>query len=277
MAGISAAQVKALREETGLPMMECKTALSEANGDTEEAKLLLEKKFKGKMSSRASKETGEGRIAFYIAEDRKSGAIIELCCETAPVAKTERFVQLVDCIARSVARQDAMKPTVEEVKGFTSETGKTVADEMAGAFALVQENMNLTRCRKVTGEYLCGYVHHDGKSGVLIALDAAPGEESVAVDLCHHVTFTNPAAITRADISADDIEKVRRLAREVAEGEGKPPQIIEKIVVGKVNAFCADNALMEQEHVKVSKTKVGDVLKKAGVNAVTDLVSFKIG
>lgn len=279
MAEITAGQVKALREETGLPMMECKSALAEAHGDSEEAKNILQKKFKGKMESRASKETGEGRIAFHISDDRKSGAIIEIRCETAPVAKTDDFISLSQSIALAVTKQNAAEPSAEAVTALPSpkRPGKTIGDEITEVFGRIRENLKLQSCRRMTGGYLCAYVHHDGKSGVLIALDAAPKPESVGVDLCHHAVFANPMAINSDNIPAAEIERVRKISREMAEAEGKPAQILDKIVAGKVSAFCAENALMEQEHVKVSKTKVKDVLKQAGVNAVTDLCILRIG
>jgi elongation factor Ts len=279
MAGITAAQVKSLRELTSLPMMECKAALVDADGDAEQAKLILQKKYKGKMGARAENVTAEGRVGLYISDNKDTGAIVQLQCETAPVAKTDQFIELADLIARAVATQSDSHPSAETVRTFPSPrgNGKTLADEITEVFGLVRENLKLTECRKIAGAHLCGYVHHDGKSGVLIALDATPNPESAGTDLCHHVTFANPLAVTRDDVPADEVEKVRQLARELAESEGKPAQIIDKIVNGKVNAFYAENALMEQEHVKVSKTKVGDVLQAAGVSAVTDLARMKLG
>lgn len=279
MGAISASLVKTLRDETGLPMMECKSALTEADGDTERAKELLQKKYKGKMASRAANETAEGRVVLLISDDKKIGAIIELCCETAPVAKTDQFIALGDAIVRSVYDGNDSNPSSESVLASPSPTtaGRTIDDEKTEVFGLLRENIKLGNCRRITGEHLCGYVHHDRKSGVLIALDQAPTSPQVGVDLCHHVVFANPMAITADDIPADQIESVRKLAGEVALDEGKPAHIVEKIVAGKVQAFCAENALMEQEHVKVSKTKVGDVLKEAGVNSITDLCTLKLG
>lgn len=279
MVTITAAQVKSLRGETGLPMMECKSALTEANGDMEQAKVILQKKYKGKMESRAAKVTGEGRVCIHVSEDRKYGAIVDLRCETAPVANTDRFVELAKTVAKSVAMQDDSFLTPQAALALPSidRDGKTLGDEITDAFGVIRENMKLEGCRRLSGEYLCGYVHHDAKSGVLIALDSAPNPESIGTDLCHHVTFADPMAINREDLPAGEIEKVRKLAREIATDASKPAPIIDKIVEGKVNAFCAQNALMEQEHVKVSKTKVRDVLKAGGVEAVTDLALFKIG
>lgn len=279
MAAVTAAQVKALREETGLPMMECKAALTEAEGNTEQAKILLQKKYKGKMAGRAANVTGEGRVALFFSEDKKVGAIADVRCETAPVAKTEQFVELAENIARTIADQDESKPAVEAIVALPSAAnkGKTVADDIADVFGILRENMKLSGACKLEGEFVCGYVHHDGKSGVLISLDAVPNPESIATDLCHHVIFANPMAIDRDGISAEEIEKVGHLAREIATSEGKPEKIVDKIVEGKVNAFCAQNALMEQEHVKVSKTTVRDVLAGGHVKAVVDFAVFKIG
>ena len=279
MAQITAAEVKALREETGLPMMECKSALTEAGGDKEQALEILAKKYKGKMEARADRETGEGRIAIYIDEDGTTGGAIELRCETAPVAKNELFVNLANELARRVAEQNEAAPTPDAILATKSLTdpNKSMNDVVADVYGKLRETMKLMACRRITGTYLTRYVHHDGKSGVLIALDAKPGEVNVGQDLCHHATFSKPLAIDRDGIPSEVVEKVRRQAREIAVSEGKPDKIIDKIVEGKANAFCADKALMEQEHVKVSKTKVRDVLKAAGVNAVTDLVFMKVG
>jgi len=280
MAAITAAQVKSLRDETGLPMMECKSALTEANGDTDQAKQLLQKKYKGKMAARAANETAEGCVVIYISDDKTHGAIVDLRCETAPVAKTDRFVELGETLARSVdAAADAGELSVEAALALpsVSHDGRTLSDEITDAFGQIRENIKFAGCRRLSGPYLCGYVHHDVKSGVLVALDAVPNPESVGTDLCHHVTFSNPMAIRGDELPADEVEKVRAMAREIAVSEGKPDHIIDKIVDGKVRAFRAENALLEQEHVKVSKTTVAEVLKAGGVGDVVAVAYYKIG
>ncbi len=279
MAEISAAVVKALRERTGLPMMECKKALTECGGDEAAAVELLNRKYKGKMEERAGRETGEGRIGVYISGDKRVGGIVELRCETAPVAKNELFIELVTTVAKAVAQQSELQPAPEKILAAKLESGKTVQEVMVDTYAKLQETMNLIRCRKMTGGYLAHYIHHDGKSGVLLALNTAPQPEAVAVDLTQHAMFTKPLAIARDALPAETLEKVRQTARAVAADEGKPANIIEKIVQGKVNAFCAENALMEQEHVKpdYEKKHVKDVLKTAGVTAVEDLAIMVVG
>ena len=228
MANITAQMVKDLRESTGLPMMECKQALTENNGDLEAATEWLRKKHKGKMADRAGRETGEGRIGVYIDDAGKIGALVELRTETAPVAANELFINLANTMARKVAGGSEAKPAPDSIRNdpeidalFTDTYGK------------LRETMNLVRCQRVTGGHLAAYIHHDGKTGVLLALDAAPKEASVAADLCMHTAFAKPLAIDRGSIPEEEVEKARALAREVALEEGKPEQIVDKIVAGQ--------------------------------------------
>lgn len=276
MAEISAKMVKDLREKTDLPMMECKQALAETQGDFEAAVEWLRKKYKGKLAERAGRTTGEGRIGIYVTPDRKRGALIELQCETAPVAKHEMFIDLANAFAKKVAEGASPSPNPADLRAIPELDAKYTE-----VFGKMRETMNLTQCRQVKGEYVAGYVHHDGRSATMVALNAAPKhEKNVAADLCMHALFTSPAAVSRNDVSADQVEKVRNEAREVAKAEGKPEGVIEKIADGKVNAFYAERVLMEQLHVKTDdygKAKVCDVLKQAGVTGVTELVIMRVG
>jgi len=276
MAAITAQMVKDLRLKTDLPMMECKQALTECDGDFDEAIEWLRKKHKGKMADRSDRATGEGRISVFINEARNAAGIIELQCETAPVAKNEFFVDLANAFAKHVAEGSEASPDPEVIR-----KDATLDQQFTDVYGRLRETMNLRQCRRITGTFLASYVHHDGKSGVVVALDAEPkSDKNVAADLCMHTLFTNPLAIDRAGVPAEEVEKVRRQAEEMAREEGKNESITAKIADGKVNAFYAERVLTEQLHVKTDdygKTKVGDVLKGAGVNAVTDLVIMKVG
>ncbi len=268
--------VKELRERTDLPMMECKQALTECNGDQASAVDWLRKKRKGKMAERAGRATGEGRIAIHIDDSGRVGAIVQLQCETAPVAQNRVFTDLAAAIARRVAGGSKTEPDPEALRKEPE-----VDTMFAEAFGKLREAMCLRRCRRVEGQFLASYVHHDGKSGVLLALDAQPeSDKNVGADLCMHALFTQPIAIDRAGVPAEQVEKVRREAIEIAQDEGKPEEIIARIADGKVNAFYGDRVLMQQLHIKTDdygKTKIGDVLQKAGVKAVTDIVIMKVG
>jgi len=276
MAAVTPQAVKELRERTDLPMMECKQALSECSGDMSAAVEWLRKKHKGKMADRAGRATGEGRIAIYIDAAKKVGGIIELQCETAPVAKNEFFMNLANAFAKKVAEGKEKSPSPDVIRQDSD-----LDRQFTEVFGRLRETMNLTKCRRVTGEFLSSYVHHDGKSGVLLALNAVPkSDKNIGADLCMHALFSMPAGVDRASVPAEVVEKVRRDATEAAKAEGKPEQIVAKIADGKVNAFYAERVLVEQLHVKVDdygKTKVGDVLKAAGVSAVTDMVIMKVG
>ncbi|UCE60371.1 MAG: translation elongation factor Ts [Phycisphaerales bacterium] len=276
MANITAQMVKDLREKTDLPMMECKQALTECDGDLNKAMDWLRMKHKGKLEERADRATGEGRIGVYIDNAKKTGGIIELQCETAPVAKNELFIDLADAFAKKVAQGSEASPDPETIR-----KNLEMDALFTNVFGKLREAMNLGTCRRVEGAHLASYVHHDGKSGVLLALDAEPQSDmNIGGDLCMHSLFTQPIAIDRTGVPADQLETVRKQAKELAIAEGKPENITEKIVAGKVNAFYSERVLMEQLHVKsddYGKAKIADVLKNASVNAVTDLVVLKVG
>ncbi len=276
MAAITAQMVKELRAKTDLPMMECKQALSECDGDFDASVDWLRKKHKGKLADRADRATGEGRVAVYIDEARKLGAIIELQCETSPVAKNDFFVDFANAIAKKVADGSESSPDPEAIRQVPE-----IDAQFTDVYGRLRETMNIKCCRRMEGNYLASYVHHDGKSGVLLALDAEPkSEQNVAGDLCMHALFTNPVAVDRDGVPKEEIETVRKQALDMAAAEGKNESISEKIADGKVNAFYAERVLVEQLHVKADdygKKKVGDVLKEASVSAVTDLVVTKVG
>jgi elongation factor Ts len=276
MAAVTAQMVKDLRERTDLPMMECKQALTECQGDVEAALEWLRKKHKGKMAERSGRATGEGRIGIHVDEHSRVGAIIELQCETASVAQNELFINLAQLIARRVAGQTEAEPDSQQILKDTE-----VDAAFTETFGKLREAMNLKVCRRIEGSCVASYVHHDGKSGVLLSLSAVPQSDlNIGADLCMHALFTQPLAIDRSGVSSEQIEKVRADAIEIAKSEGKPDNIVAKIAEGKVNAFFAERVLMEQLHVKTDdygKAKVGDILKKAGVDAVTHLTIMRVG
>ncbi len=277
MATITAQMVKDLREKTDLPMMECKQALTESNGDVDSAMDWLRKKHKGKLADRSGRATGEGRIAIVMDPARKIAGMIELQCETAPVAKNELFVKLANDFAKKVSSGSESSPDLQKIR-----TDPQLDSSFTDVFGKLRETMNLAQCRRITGNYLASYVHHDGKSGILIAFDATPkSDKNIGADLCMHALFSMPVAIDRASVPAPEVEKVRTQARELAISEGKKEQIVDKIAEGKVNAFFAERVLMEQYHVKTDdygkNARIADVLKTAGVNKVTDMVIMKVG
>lgn len=276
MAEITAQAVRELRERTDLPMMECKQALAECGGDMEKAIEWLRKKHKGKLADRAGKATGEGRIGLFIDQAKKVGALIELQCETAPVAKNDVFIDLANAFARKVAMGSAQSPNPDDIRKDPELDAK-----FTEVFGKLREAMNLAQCRRITGACLAGYVHHDGKSAVISAMSAVPkSDKNIGGDLCMHALFTKPIAIDRASVPKADVDRVHKEAVEIAKAEKKPENLIEKIAAGRVNAFYAERVLLEQLHVKTDdygKQTVGAVLKAAGVDTVTDLAIMTVG
>jgi elongation factor Ts len=273
MAELTAGQVMALRKKTGLPMMECKEALAECSGDEAAAIEWLTKKHKGKMEARSDRETGEGRVGIYMSPDGTTGGIIELRCETAPVAKNEMFIALANKIAEVVATGSDKAPPAESVRA-------AVEDQITEVYGKLRETMKIGDCRKVTGDALAAYVHFDGKTGVLIGLTGKPKDADVGKNLAMHATSLRPIAANRESVPAGEVDKVRQFAIAQAKEEGKPEQIVSKIAEGKVNAYFAEKVLVEQEHVRsdvYGKKKVKDVLAENGVTGVTELVYMTVG
>lgn len=269
MAKISAKEVMALRQKTGLSMMECKKALVEAAGDDEAAENILRIKLKGKMDARTDRVAGEGQIAIVIDDSGRSAAIIELRTETDFTAKNEQFRTGANQIAKLALSGNA---------GDLSVTDEMTAliDEMRIS---TSENISFARGHKLEGEgsTMFGfYVHHDGKTGVLLQGDGAVSQD-VAKDICMHIASAHPrpAGVDRDSIPDDLVEKERRLAMEIAIEQGKNEEIAAKIVEGKVNKLYAELALLEQPFVKDTDKKIKDLL--SGDASITAFIRWQVG
>ena len=262
MAQISAKEVMALRQKTGLSMMECKKALTETGGDPVAAEESLRKKMKGKMDTRTDRAAGEGLILVKV--DGNAGVIVELRAETDFTAKNENFAAAAGTIAEM-----AMKAGSGDVE--PTDEMKAVMDDVRISTG---ENASIARVAKLEGgegTTFGTYVHHDGKTGVLLQLSGGVPDE-VAKDICMHITaaLPRPEGVSRDDIPAEVIEKERKLAMEQAVEEGKNEEIAAKIVEGKVNKLYKDLALLEQPFVKDDKQQVKNLLPSGG-----DVVAFR--
>lgn len=273
MAELSASQVMALRKKTGLPMMECKQALTASSGDEAAAIEWLKEKHKGKMETRSDRETGEGRIGVYISDDGTQGGIVELRCETAPVGKNEMFVSLADSLAEYVAKGSESAPDAQSVHAANEAA-------MTEVYGKLRETMNIGLCRKLTGDALAAYVHHDGKSAAMISMAGKPTNDEVGKHTAMHATFHKPVAVNRDGVPADKLKEIRDEAVADAKASGKPEGVIDKIADGKVDAYCSEIVMLEQEHARsdvYGKKKVKDVLKEHGVTDVTEMVLVVVG
>lgn len=283
MAGISAQAVKELREKTGAGMMDCKRALSDADGDAEKAGELLRERGLAKAVKREGRETTEGAVGLALAGD--GAALVELGCETDFVAKTDDFQGLAAALAGAVAG-DAGIDSVDALLA-TKIDGETVEEKIKAAIGKLGENIVAKRVGRVSGSRVGGYVHAGGKLGVVVALEtSASGApvDTLAKDLAMHVAAADPSpvAVDRDAVPSDLVDKERNLFRRQAEQEGKPAQVIDKIVEGKVNKYYKEIVLLEQPFVKdpdrTVKKLVADVGQQAGDEIrVVAFRRFKLG
>jgi len=279
VAEISAKAVKSLREKTGAGMMDCKRALTEANGDVEKAVEVLRERGLAKAGKREGRATSEGVIA--IALEGRIGGMVELGCETDFVARTDDFQRLGESLARSVGGD----PSVVSVQALldASVDGEKVSERITAAIAKLGENVVVKRVARleVEGEgTVGGYVHAGGKLGVLVALSASgTGAETLAKDLSMHVAAVDPTpvAVARDGIAEEFLAKEREILRKQAIQEGKPEKVVDRIVEGKINKYVSEICLLEQAFVKDPDRTVGDLLKEAGDVSVSAFARFKLG
>ncbi|MEX2315649.1 MAG: translation elongation factor Ts [Pirellulales bacterium] len=263
MADITAAMVMKLRDETGLPMMECKKALQETGGDFDLAKQKARESGKKIMSIRQDRSTEEGRIAVFASLKPGVGAMIELQVESAPVAKHEDIIALANDLAKQLATGPGAK-TPEELwaqpapsrKGVTLQQWK---DEVEGK---MREVIRLGRIQRIDAPS-GGYVHHDAKSGVLLEVEG--GDDDLARSIAMHVAAMRPKAATTAELDPALVKKEREILTEQARKEGKPDNIIEKMIEGRMRNFYAEHVLSEQPFVKDDKQTVGKVAAAGGM------------
>ncbi len=269
MGEISAAAVKSLREQTGLPMMDCKKALQEAAGNVEKAIELLRKGGAKLMEKRAGRATTSGRIAVYVGPDGGRGAMVDLRCESAPVAANQEFVQLANDLARQLATGPGAA-TAEELLAQPSPSGKapTLKRQLDDLVNRIREVFKVERIVRLDGR-TGGYAHHNAASGVLLEFEG--GSPELARDICMHVAALRPKVTTRKELDAAEVDKEREILAEAARKEGKPENIIAKMVEGRLREFYAARCLEDQpiaNEMKFGKKTVGQAAKEAGMKLV---------
>ena len=276
MANFSAADVKRLRDLSGAGMMDCKNALSEADGNIDEALELLRKKGIKDAGKRADRTAANGLVAAEL-DGTSAGVLVELNCETDFVAKTDLFQQTAKQIADAAVgarAADRLTLLATEIR-----PGTTVEQLIDEASASLKEKLELGRYARFEGGYVTSYLHRSDAAlpptlGVLVQLDQDNAE--VAKDLAQQVAAMRPLYTTREDVPADVVEKERRIAEQITRDEGKPEQAIPKIVEGRLGAYFKDVVLTEQAFVKEPKTTIKQVLAGSGVT-VTGFARFQVG
>lgn len=265
---ITASQVKDLRERTGAGMMDCKKVLTETNGDEEKAIELLRERGLSKAAKKSGRIAAEGLAAGYVSEDGKVGAVVEVNAETDFVAKNEEFRSFVEDVAKQIAER---KPaTVEELleQESIAEVGKTVQEVLTNKIATIGENMSIRRFERFEAPngLVCKYIHGDGKIAVLVEMENAT--EELAKDVCMQIAAARPEYLDRESVPEERVQKEMEILKAQAMNEGKPAEIAEKMVLGRIGKFYGEICLVEQPFVKNPDEKVGKMIEAKGAKIV---------
>ena len=272
MAEISASTVMELRQRTGLGMMECKKALTEAAGDIAKAEELLRIRSGSKASKAASRVAAEGVIGLFVADDGRMAAMVEVNCETDFVARNEEFRAFANEVAQVIARDGPAD--VAALAARTLPSGDAIESRRVALVQKIGENISLRRfVREQAKGRIASYVH-GARIGVLV--DYEGGDDALGKDLAMHIAATKPMAVSRDQVAADVIEKERSIAAARAAESGKPANIVEKMVEGAVAKFLAEVTLLSQPFVKNDKQTVGDLVKSHGAK-VHGFVLYVVG
>lgn len=266
MAAISAAQVKELRERTGLGMMECKKALVEAEGDVETAISNLRKNSGLKAAKKAGRTAAEGVVRLKVTDDASVGMMVEVNSETDFVARDDGFLAFADRVLDAAFQNgetDIEKLVVDDLEKEREELVQKIG-----------ENITARRAVRLEGDVVGGYVHSTNGMGALVALKGGSGE--LARDLAMHVTAVNPRVATPEDMPEEEVEKEREVIRSQPDMEGKKPEIVEKMMTGRIQKFLKENSLVEQGFVKNPDQAVKDLLKEHGAELVS-FVRYEVG
>ncbi len=264
MTTISASMVKELRERTGAGMMECKKALVEANADVEEAVTILRKSGVAKAAKRAGKVAAEGMIVTKVADDRKSAFMIEVNCETDFVARDENFTKFANAVA-----DKGLAAATDDIASLDG-----IEEQRQQLVHTIGENVQLRRAAFVTATGCIAAYNHGVRIGVLVALDN--DNETLGKDVAMHVAALNPQALDENAMDPAVIAKEREIFAENARQSGKPDNIIEKMVDGRIQKFLKEACLVSQPFVRDPDQTIGALLKAGGAN-ITSYVRFEVG
>ena len=271
---ITSALIKELRERTGAGMLDCKKALEENNGDVEKAIDWLREKGIAKAAKKSGRIAAEGLVFGAVTPDRKKGVVLEFNSETDFVAKNEEFKSFGEKLVELSLKHDVTSE--DELKALDVD-GKTVDFVLTELIAKIGENMNLRRVKTVnTTGFLETYIHLGGKIGVLLDLngEATPENIEKAKGVAMHIAAMDPKYLAPEEVTTDDLDREREISRKQLEEEGKPANIIEKILDGKMRKFYEENCLIKQKFVRDDSVTIEDFIKPLTINGFT---RFKVG
>lgn len=266
MASISAAQVKELRDRTGLGMMECKKALKEADADIEKAIEALRKASGMKAAKKAGRTAAEGIVLVKVSADSKTAVAVEVNSETDFAARDEGFLAFSQLVL-----DKAFADKVTDIDSLMSGELTKARDELVQK---IGENIGVRRVFIVESELVGSYVHSNNKIATLVAMEG--GNQEVAKDVAMHVTAINPQVVNKTDMPEDVVAKEKEIIMAQPDMASKPPEIAEKMVMGRINKFLAENSLIEQAFVKNPEQTVGQMVKAAGAT-VKSFIRVEVG
>ena len=272
---ITAGLVKELREKTGAGMMDCKKVLTETDGDMEKAAELLRERGITKAAKKSDRIAAEGLVYCYLSDDRKLGVVLEVNAETDFVAKNEDFRTFVKETATHIASKNPA--TVEELldQKSVNDESKTIKDILTDKIATIGENMSIRRFARFESEGLVEtYTHGDGKIGVMV--EFAKGTSEVAKDVCMQIAAARPEYLNQEEVPAEVVNHEMEILKAQAMNEGKPAEIAEKMVQGRIGKFYGEICLVEQPFVKNPDEKVSKLLESKGASVV-EFVRFEKG
>jgi elongation factor Ts len=269
---VTAQLVKELREITGVGMMDCKKALSETDGDLEKAVEYLRKAGQAKADKKASRVAAEGKILISADTKNNQHTILEINCETDFVAKDEKFNKFSESVLRALTRSSVS--TVEELSGI-EENGNTIDDERKKLIAEIGENISIRRFSFLNSDNTVGSYIHMGRIGVMVEVEGSQ-DEDLAKDLAMHIAANNPLYKDQNDVPAEELEKEKEILKAQALAEGKPEDIIEKMIQGRLNKYLEQITLYGQPFVKDPDIKVSKLLENAGAS-IKGFIRYELG
>jgi elongation factor Ts len=269
---VTAQLVKELREITGVGMMDCKKALSETDGDLEKAVEYLRKAGQAKADKKASRVAAEGKILIAADTEKNQHTILEINCETDFVAKDEKFNKFSESVLRALTRNSVS--TVEELSGI-EENGSTIDDERKKLIAEIGENISIRRFSFLNSDNTVGSYIHMGRIGVIVEVEGSQ-DEDLAKDLAMHIAANNPLYKDQNDVPAEELEKEKEILKAQALAEGKPEDIIEKMIQGRLNKYLEQITLYGQPFVKDPDIKVSKLLENAGAS-IKGFIRYELG
>ncbi|MGE4500547.1 translation elongation factor Ts [Hydrogenovibrio thermophilus] len=269
---VTASMVKELREMTGAGMMDCKKALGETDGNMEEAVEFLRKKGMAGADKKAGRTAAEGVIAIAVSDDQKKAAIVEVNCETDFVAKGDEFKTFADEIAAIVLATGQVD--IDALMGEKMANGQTIDEKRREMIGKIGENMAVRRIELVESNGTIGQYQHGEKIGVVVAMNG--GDDALTRDVAMHIAAAKPAAISADDVDAEVLEKERKFQIEQAQDSGKPADIIEKMIEGRMRKYLQEITLLGQAFVKDPDQTVEKLLKASDAS-VTNFVRLEVG